>query len=122
MQGILYEESSAWLFIGVTIVLGGWTAWMTGRAVALAWRPAWVVGLASLGLGIAVRFVHFALFEGSFLSLRYYAVDFVIVLAIALLGYRYTRTAQMARQYPWLVERTGPLTWRDKPAPDTVPR
>ena len=32
MQGVLYEESSEWLFIMVTVVMGGWAAWMTGRA------------------------------------------------------------------------------------------
>jgi hypothetical protein len=115
MQGILYEESSAWLWIGVTVVLGGWTAWMTGRGIALAWKPAWVAALAALPLTVAVRFIHFALFEGSFLSVRYYLVDLVVVLAIALLGHRYTRTSQMARQYRWMVERTGPLSWREKP-------
>lgn len=115
MQGILYEESSAWLWIGVTIVLGGWTAWMSGRAIALAWRPAWLVGLAALPLAAAVRFIHFALFEGTLLSPRFYLVDLAVVLAIALLGFRYTRTAQMARQYRWKIERTGPLTWRERP-------
>lgn len=114
MQGILYEESSAWLWIGVTIVLGGWTAWMTGRAIALAWQPAWVAALAALPLAVAVRFVHFALFEGSFLSPHYYLVDLVVVLAITLLGHRYTRTSQMARQYRWMIERAGPLSWREK--------
>ena len=34
MQGILYEESSVWLFLLVTCVLGGGGAWMTGRACA----------------------------------------------------------------------------------------
>ena len=28
-----------------------------------------------------------------------------------------TRARQMARQYPWLYERTGPFSWRErKPA------
>ena len=115
MQGILYEESSAWLWIGVTVILGGWTALMTGRGVALAWKDAWLAGLAAIPLAVAVRFIHFALFEGTFLSPRYYLVDFVVVLAIALLGHRYTRTAQMVRQYRWMVERAGPLSWREKP-------
>ena len=114
MQGILYEESSAWLFIAVTVVLGGWTAWMTGRAIALAWKPTWLAALAALPLALAVRFVHFALFEGTLLSLRFYVVDLAVVLAITLLGHRYTYTAQMARQYRWMIERTGPLSWREK--------
>lgn len=114
MQGILYEEPSAWLFLLVTAVLGGWIAWMTGRALALTWRPFGQVLLWSLPLALAVRFIHFALFEGTFLSLRYYLVDLVVVGAIAALGFRYARTRQMTRQYGWLYERAGPLSWREK--------
>ena len=51
MQGVLYEESSAWLFLLVTCVLGGGAAWMTGRAYAITWRsiPALVLALLLLG-------------------------------------------------------------------------
>jgi hypothetical protein len=41
MQGILYEESSAWLFLLVTVIMGGAAAWQTGRAVASVWKPRW---------------------------------------------------------------------------------
>jgi predicted membrane metal-binding protein len=114
MQGILYEEPSAWLFLLVTVVLGGWTAWMTGRAVASTWRPAVVALLWTLPLAGAVRFIHFALFGGTFLSLRFFLVDLAVVAAVALLAHRYTRTRQMTRQYRWLYDRTGPFTWREK--------
>ena len=114
MQGILYEEPSAWLFILVTVVLGGWAAWMTGRALALTWRPFWQVLLWSLPLGVAVRFIHYALFQGTFLSLHFYLVDLVIVAAIATLGYRYFSARLMTRQYSWLYERSGPFSWREK--------
>lgn len=114
MQGILYEEPSAWLFILVSVVLGGWTAWMTGKAIAQTWRPAWLVLLWSVPLAFAVRFIHFALFEGTLLSWRFGLVDLVVVAAIASLSYRRTRTNQMTRQYPWLYERAGPLAWRPK--------
>lgn len=115
MQGILYEESSAWLWIAVTLVLGGWTAWMTGRAIALAWKPARLAALAALPLALGVRFIHFALFEGSFLSVRYYLADLAVVLVVVLLAHRYTRASQMARQYRWMIERSGPFSWREKP-------
>jgi hypothetical protein len=39
MQGILYEEVSIWQFLFVTCLLGGWAAWMTGKACASTWRP-----------------------------------------------------------------------------------
>ena len=114
MQGILYEEASAWLFILVTVVMGGWAAWMTGRAIALTWRPFWTLLLYLFILGAAVRFIHFALFQGTLLSLHYYLVDAVVILAIGSLGYRYVRARQMTTQYHWLYERTGPLTWRER--------
>ena len=41
MQGIIYEEPSIWLFLLVTVIMGGWAAWMTGRAIAITWRPFW---------------------------------------------------------------------------------
>jgi hypothetical protein len=122
MQGILYEEPSIWLFALVTVCMGGWAAWMTGRAVALTWRPVWQCVAATLVLAGAVRFFHFALFEGTLRSLHYYLVDAAVVTAIGLLGYRSTRARQMTTQYRWLYERTGPLSWREKrqdPAEDT---
>lgn len=115
MQGILYQESSAWLFVLVTIVGGGWTAWMTGRALALTWRPAWQALAWSLPLAGAVRFIHHALFKGTFLSPRFFLVDLVVVAAVACLSYRFYRTRQMTHQYRWLYERTSPLSWRERP-------
>ena len=114
MQGILYEEPSIWLFLLVTVCMGGWAAWMTGRAVALTWRPVWQCVAATLVLAAAVRFIHIALFEGTLRSLHYYLVDTAVVTAVGLLGYRVTRARQMTTQYRWLYERTGPLTWREK--------
>ena len=114
MQGILYEEPSIWLFALVTVCMGGWAAWMTGRAVALTWRPLWQCVAATLVLAGAVRFIHFALFEGTLRSPHYYLVDAAVVTAIGLIGYRRTRARQMTTQYRWLYERTGLLTWREK--------
>lgn len=114
MQGIIYEESSIGLFLLVTCLMGGWAAWMTGRAVALIWGSVWQCTAYLLLLAAAVRFIHFALFEGTLLSLHYYLVDAVVILAIGLAGYRYRRTTQMTTQYRWLYERTGPLTWRER--------
>lgn len=114
MQGILYEEPSIWLFLLVTVVMGGWAAWMTGRAVALSWQgPGRAVAYLLL-LSAAVRFFHHALFGGTLLSLHYYIVDAIVVVAIGLLGYRYVRTRQMTTQYRWLYERSGPFTWRER--------
>lgn len=113
-QGILHEESSIWLFLLVTCVMGGWGAWMTGRAMASTWRryPTLVGYLVILAL--AVRFIHFALFQGSLLSLHYYLVDLVVVQIIGTLGYRMTRADQMTSRYRWLYLPDGPLFWKDR--------
>ena len=42
-------------------------------------------------LAAAVRFLHFALFGGTLLSLHYYAVDLVFCLLFGFLGFRITR-------------------------------
>lgn len=114
MQGILYEEPSFFLFAFVTCILGGWTAWMTGRGVAMTWRSVWQALIWSLPLAGAVRFIHFALFGGTLLTAHYYLVDLAVVATIASLGFRYVRTRQMTSQYRWLYVRTGPLSWRER--------
>ncbi|MCD6073072.1 MAG: hypothetical protein K0S42_3588 [Microvirga sp.] len=113
MQGILYEEPSFWLFLLITVIMGGWAAWMTGRAIALTWRPFWTLILYLFILGAAVRFIHFALFEGTLLSIHYYAVDTIVLLIIGALGFQYRRARMMTTQYRWLYERTGLFSWRE---------
>lgn len=112
MQGILYEEASIWQFFFITLLMGGGAAWMTGKACAQTWRPVVTLVLYLLGLGLGVRFIHHALFEGTMFSLQFYIVDTIILLVIGYLGYRYTRTNQMVSQYHWLYERASPLSWK----------
>ncbi|HRJ69221.1 MAG TPA: hypothetical protein PK812_06395 [Beijerinckiaceae bacterium] len=114
MQGVLYEESSAWLFILVTIIMGGWAAWQTGQAVARTWKPRWQLIFYMILLGWAVRFIHFALFEGTFLSLRYYIIDTLILMAFTFAGWKVQRARQMLRQYEWLFDAAGPGAWKRK--------
>ena len=112
MQGILYEEPTIWLFLLVTVVMGGWLAWMAGRAIALTWRPNWQLFVYMLLLGLFVRFIHFALFQATLLSPHYSIVDTLVLLAFSFAGWRYNRARQMTTQYRWLYERTGPFTWK----------
>jgi hypothetical protein len=112
MSGILYEETSFASFLFVTIILGGAGAWMTGRACAITWRPYPLLVFYLLILSLAVRFIHFSLFEATLLSLHYWIVDAAVCLLIGSLGYRYTRTNQMTTQYYWLYAKSGPLSWR----------
>lgn len=89
-------------FLLVTVVLGGGAAWLAGRAIAQTWRPWWQAMLYMLILGAAVRFIHFALFDGTLLSLPAYGLDTAVVMAGAAAGFRVTRARQMARQYGFL--------------------
>ena len=114
MQGFLHEEGSFWVFVLVTIILGGGASALAGRAIALTWRPWLQVVVYSLILGAAVRFIHYALFGGTLLSAHYYLVDTLVCLAFGLLGFRAARAAQMVRQYRWINEPAGPLRWRRK--------
>ena len=111
MNGILYEEDYIGLFLLVTIVMGGGAAWLAGRAIASTWRPWWHVAFYMLILGGAVRFIHFALFEGTLLSAQFYAVDTLVCLIFGFLGFRATRVAQMTTQYSWINARAGFLRW-----------
>ncbi|MGE0230920.1 MAG: DUF6867 family protein [Flavobacteriaceae bacterium] len=114
MNGLLWEENSVWIFILVTVVLGGGAAMLTGRAIAQSWRSFAVAAAYMLPLAAAVRFFHYALFGGTLLSLHYYVVDYAVILALAGLGYRIVRATQMARQYGWLYSRSGPFGWRGR--------
>ena len=113
-MGIIYEESSIWLFLLVTCILGGTAAWMSGRAVANGWQPLPQLIFYILLLGVAVRFIHHALFGGTMFSAHYYVADTIVLMILGLLGFRYTRASQMVTQYRWMYERTGPLTWRER--------
>lgn len=104
MQGILYEEAHLTTFLFVTIVLGGGAAWLSGRAIAMTWRPRWSLIPTALAIGGGVRFIHFALFDAVFLSPYYYMIDTVFIFAFALAGYRIARRRQMARQYGFLLK------------------
>jgi Domain of unknown function (DUF6867) len=114
MQGLLHEEGSFGVFLLVTVILGGGAAVLAGRAIALTWRPWGQIVAYTLILGAAVRFIHFALFGGTLLSLHYYVVDSAICLLLGLIGFQAARAAQMVSQYPWINQPNGPLRWRRK--------
>ena len=111
--GLIWEESFG-AFLFVTVALFGGTAFMSGRATARSWDPIWKLAAYMLLLAAACRFIHIALFHGTLLSLHYYLVDLVIILAVAWLGYRMTRAQQMVAQYGFEVSAAGPIGWRVK--------
>src|SRR5947208_17186652 len=102
LHALLYEEDYFISFLLITVFLGGGAAWLTGRAIAQTWRPWWNLAPYMLILGVAIRFFHVTLFNGTALSPHYYAVDTAIALLFAGLGFRLTRKAQMRRAYGFL--------------------
>jgi hypothetical protein len=114
MQGILYEEASIWQFLFITVILGGWAAWTTGKACAETWRSPYNLVVYILFLGVGVRFIHHALFDGTMFSLHYYVVDTVILLVLAMIGFRTKRTSQMVTQYYWLYEKVNAFSWKPR--------
>lgn len=112
----LFVEDDPWIFIIMTVIIGGGAAYLTGRALASKWRP-WLMAAAyMIPLGLALRFFHYALFNGDLLSLHYFITDTLVLVAATSLGYRLTRVSQMVRQYPWLYERASPFSWKAKGA------
>jgi hypothetical protein len=102
LRDALFEQGSVGIFLLVTVLLGGGTALLSGRAIAQTWRPRWSVAAYMLVLGAVVRFFHFALFGGALMSAHFYAVDTAVVLVFGMAGFRITRARQMARQYGFL--------------------
>jgi hypothetical protein len=99
-------------FIGVTLVLFGGAAFMTGQALAGTWRPLWQIVPYGLLLTAANRFFSWGLFEGKLLSLSGFIIDAVVIIAIGAAAYRLTLVHKMTTQYPWLYERAGLFSWR----------
>jgi hypothetical protein len=105
------------VFIGITVLLMGFASFMTGQAVASTWRPMWQIVPYSLLLGVADRFLSWSLFGGELFLLSGYIADSLVLMGIAALAYRLTLAHKMVTQYPWVYERTGPFTWREKTGP-----
>jgi hypothetical protein len=103
-------------FVVVTIVLGGGAAVLAGRAVARGWQPFWTAALWMIPLAGGVRFIHFALFHGTLLSLHFYIVDLIVLIVAAFLGHRLTRVRQMTTRYNWMIEPVGRWSWRSRPS------
>jgi len=100
--------------VGITLVLMGGCAFMAGQALASTWRPLWhAIPYAAL-LGCGDRFLVYALFQGDLFLPTGYALDALWLYAVVWFAFRVTRARQMPSQYPWLYERAGLLTWREK--------
>ncbi|MGH1351904.1 MAG: DUF6867 family protein [Methyloligellaceae bacterium] len=98
----LFAEKSLLTFLCLTVLIGGGIAAISGRAVAITWRPRWQLFFYMLLLSCVLRFFHWSLFEGTLLSLHYYAIDAAILIIGAMLGYQLSRMQQISTHYYWL--------------------
>ena len=84
MEGMLHEGLLP--FVALTLVIGGGMAWAAGGAVADGWKSMAHLVFYVFLLTLADRFLHFALFEGTLLSVRQFLIDFLILLAFGYVG------------------------------------
>jgi hypothetical protein len=110
-----------WTTLLLTVILGGAASAAAGRAVARTWRRPRVLALYALLLACAFGFLDYALFDNPVIpggrivddvamlmfadlprALAGLAVNFVFLLAVALLAFSRTRARQMAVQYGFI--------------------
>ena len=113
MDNIIYEHSLI-SFLIFTCILGGLSAFQTGRAIAQSWQPLWFLVPYALLLAATTRFLYYAILGQTLLSAHYFSVDFSVLLITGALGWCIKRRAQMITQYSWAYEQTGVLGWRKK--------
>jgi hypothetical protein len=104
--------TSLGVFLGITGVLTGFCAFMTGQAIADTWRPYWQVVLYCALLGAVARFLIYGLFDGVLLSLSGYVVGTSLLILLGSFAFLATRARKMVCQYPWLYRRTGLFAWQ----------
>jgi predicted permease len=117
MQGLFFDAEPDPVRIVLrflVVLLGFWTAWRTGKAVAESWEGYGRIVVYTLLLAFVMRFLHHALFNGAMLDAPLYLIDFVVLLAFAVVGFRLRRTDQMTNNYYWLYDRTSSLSWKKK--------
>lgn len=102
------------VFIFLTVCIFGGTAFLMGQAIAETWRPLWQNLPYGVLLVIANRYFAWALFKQPPFDLVSILLDAVVIISIALIAYRLTQVRKMVNQYPWIYERAGAFSWREK--------
>jgi hypothetical protein len=107
MEGTSPETVTQSFGIVHVIAFAVWiaAAAMTGRAVALNWRPWWYVLAYVLLIGCAVRFLRFALFGEALVHPQYFVVDTIGLMVVGVAAFRPDRSS-------------GGVTSRTAPKPD----
>jgi hypothetical protein len=112
----------------LTVVMFGGGGFLMGQALAETWRPWWQILPYGFLLGIGNQFLGFALFQGPFIvdslasngsaplseAIIDYLIESAVIIAFSLLAFRLTRVRKLVAQYPWLYERIGPFSWKEK--------
>jgi branched-chain amino acid transport system ATP-binding protein len=104
------------VFLFLTVIIFGGASFLMGQAIAETWRPAWHNIAYGLLLVAAERFFAWALFKAPPVNIPAILLNAAIIIGFALLAYRLTQVRKMVSQYPWLYERAGLFSWRDKSA------
>lgn len=103
--------------IGTMVIFCGF-GFITGQALAETWRPAWYIALYGILLAFGARLSMLVLFShhprGMGLEAAELAVLAIVIAGCTALAFRVTRARTMVRQYPWLYERNGLFSWREK--------
>ncbi len=108
--------TSVGVLIGLTIVITGGAAVLAGRAIAGNWKPVSHVIFACFGLGLADRFLVYALFEGTLLHLGGFLIHLAVITIMALVAYRIMAVRKMVNQYPWRYEQASLWRYRERKA------
>jgi len=112
----------------LTFLMFGGGGFLMGQALAETWRPWWQLIPYGLLLGVGNQFLGFALFKGPFIvdslfptgsfplgeAILDYLIETAVIIAFSLLAFRLTRVRKLVAQYPWLYERSGPFSWKEK--------
>ncbi|TXI02712.1 MAG: hypothetical protein E6Q76_15045 [Rhizobium sp.] len=116
MQGLFFDSDTGGRIVirAIIVILGFWTAWRAGRAVASNWESYPLVVIYCFLIGLGLQFLHHALFNGQVFDPVIYIIDVVLLLVFGTAGYRYRRTDQMVNNYYWLYEKTSAFSWRKK--------
>jgi len=102
------------VFLFLTVIIFGGASFMMGQAIAETWRPVWQNIVYGLMLVAAERFLAATLFKAPLINIPAILLNAVVIIGFALFAYRLTQVRKMVTQYPWLYERAGLFSWRDR--------
>ena len=104
--------TSVSVFIGLTVILLGGAAFLSGQAVANGWGAPTIGVFYCIMLAFTDRFLTYALFDGDGTLITAFVISWCYFLAVFLFAHRVTMARKMVRQYPWMYRRQGLFGWR----------